>query len=135
VPSTSYTAKPILNARDAIASHVRWKITLQLATRMREPLSDRATRSIEHPEQCSIGKWLASEHTLSLRATPEYRAAVDQHLAFHGLMQHLAGLINTSGFDQAECLLNSPAPFQNTSNSFANALMALDRRARSGPAH
>jgi len=47
------------------ASHVRWKITLLLAARMREPLSERATRSIQHPEECAIRKWLLSEHTLA----------------------------------------------------------------------
>jgi hypothetical protein len=135
VPSSSYTAKPNLNPRDAIASHVRWKITLLLATRMHEPLSDRATRSIHHPEECSIGRWLHSEHTLPLRSTPEYRAVVDLHLAFHDIMQHIGGLINAGEFDQAEYLLNSPEPFQNASNAFANALMALDGCTPSGSAH
>jgi hypothetical protein len=127
VPSIPYIAKPIVNARDAIASHVRWKITLLLATRMHEPLSHRATHAIQHQEDCSIQKWLLSKHTLHLRTTPEYRAACNLHTAFHGVMQRIAGLINAGDFDQAEHLLNSPEPFQNASTSLANALMALDR--------
>ena len=54
--STPYIAKPVLTERDAIASHMRWRITLLLAARMHEPLTDRATRTIHqsgrvlHPE-------------------------------------------------------------------------------------
>jgi hypothetical protein len=128
--STQYIAKTIVTAQDAIASHVRWKVTLLLAVRMREPLSERATVSIHRPHECSIHRWLLSKHTLGLRGTPEYRNALDLHLAFHVLMQRVALLLNTGEFEQAGRLLNSPENFQNVSNAFANALMALDRRAQ-----
>ncbi|HEX9202161.1 MAG TPA: CZB domain-containing protein [Acidobacteriaceae bacterium] len=116
-----------MTTRDAIASHVRWKITLLLAVRMREPLSDRALQSIQYPEQCSLGKWLLGKHTLHLRSTKEYLAAVDGHQAFHRQMLAIAHLINSRKFDEAERLLNFPGPFISASNSFANAIMALDR--------
>jgi hypothetical protein len=125
--STPYIAKALVTPQDAIASHVRWKITLLLATRMREPLSRRATHAIQHQQDCSIQIWLLSKHTLHLRAAPEYRAVCDLHTAFHGVMQRIADLINAGQFDQAEHLLNSPEPLQNASNSLANAIMALDR--------
>jgi hypothetical protein len=122
-----YIAKQILTPHDAIASHVRWKITLMLAVRMREPLSDRAQHSIRYPEQCSIGKWLLSEHTLHLRHTKGYLAVLDEHEGFHRQMLCILNLINSGDFDEAECLLNSRGPFLSSSNSFANAIMALDR--------
>jgi hypothetical protein len=125
-----YIAKTIVTSQDAIASHVRWKVTLLLAVRMREPLSERATLSIHRPQECSIHRWLLSKHTLRLRGTPEYRKALDLHLAFHVQMQRIADLINTGEFEHAGRLLNSPATFLTTSNAFANALMALDRRAQ-----
>jgi hypothetical protein len=128
--TTEYIAKTIVCAQDAIASHVRWKVTLLLAVRMREPLSERATNSIHRPQECSIHKWLLSKHTLRVRGTAEYRAALDMHLAFHTQMQRIAGLLNTGEFEQAERLLNSPENFLNLSNAFANALMAVDRRAQ-----
>jgi hypothetical protein len=128
--STQYIAKTIVTAQDAIASHVRWKATLLLAVRMREGLSERATVSINRPYECSIHKWLISKHTLGLRGTPEYRNALNLHLAFHVQMQRIALLLNTGDFEQAGRLLNSPATFQSASNAFANALMALDRRAQ-----
>jgi hypothetical protein len=132
MPADTYIAKKIETAPDAIASHVRWKITLLMATKMREPLSARATNSIQRPEECSIRKWLLSDHTLHLRGTPEYQAALDQHLAFHGQMLRIADLINSGDYVQAERLLNSPEHFQNPSIALANAIMALDRIPTSG---
>jgi hypothetical protein len=126
MPAETYIAKTIENARDAIASHVRWKIALLLAARMHEPLSERATRAIEHPEECSIRKWLLSEHTLHLRGRPEYLAALNQHTAFHGQMLAIANLINGGEYEQAERLLNAADSFQNASTALANAIMALD---------
>lgn len=128
--STPYLAKPIVSTQDAIASHVRWKITLLLAARMREPLSERATNSIHHPEECSIRRWLASSHTLHLRGTPEYQAVVDLHMLFHSQMLRIATLLNTGDFEQAERLLHSGDGFQRASNALANALTALGRRAQ-----
>jgi len=127
MPDETYIAKTIEDAPDAIASHVRWKITLLLAARMREPLSERATRSIQHPEECSIYKWLQSEHTQHLRGTPEYLSALNQHRAFHGQMLAIANLINAGDYEQAERLLNSQEHFEKPSIALANAIMALNR--------
>jgi len=131
--SVNTISKPILTPRDAIASHVRWKIALLLAARMREPLSPGATRSIEHPEECSIGKWLASSQTLHQRGTPEYRSVVGLHNAFHVQMLHIAKLLAAGQFDQAEAVLNAPEPFQSASNALANAIMAMGSGAASRP--
>lgn len=128
--SASYIAKPILNARDAIASHVRWKITLLTAARMREPLSDRATLSIQQPEQCSIRRWLLSDYTTSLRQHPEHSAALERHIDFHREMQRIGHLLNSGRFEEAEQLLALSSAFEQTSHGFANALMALDRLQR-----
>ena len=124
--STSYIAKPILTPRDAIASHVRWKIALQLAAQLREPLSERATRSITHFEECSIYKWLLSEYTRDLRSTAEYRAIIQHHAAFHDQMLKVANLLQAADFDQADRLVNQPGPFQDASNALANAIMSLE---------
>jgi hypothetical protein len=127
MPQVQYIAKTIINAPDAIASLVRWKITLLMATQMREPLSERASHSVQHPEECSIGQWLLSRHTLHLRGTPEYRTVIDLHNAFHREMQAIARLINAADYLAAERLLNAPAGFQLASTAVANAIMALDR--------
>jgi hypothetical protein len=127
VPAIPYVAKTILTPQDAIASHVRWKITLLLAATIHEPLTERAANSIHHPEHCSIGKWLLSKQTLHLRGTPEYRTVLETHTAFHSQMSHIANLIQAGDFSQAERQLNSPEPFQSASSALANAIMALPR--------
>jgi len=127
MPAETYIAKTIETAPDAIASHVRWKIALLLAVHLCEPLSERATLAIQFPEQCSIGKWLNSDHTKHLRDQPEYMAALNQHNAFHGQMQGIAKLINSGEYEQASELLNAAEPFQSASTALANAFMALER--------
>jgi hypothetical protein len=127
----SYIAQPILNARDAIASHIRWKITLLTAARMRESLSARATTSIERPEECSIRRWLTSEHTSAMRGQPEYAAVLAQHSQFHRRMQAIATLLNSGEYQEAERQLREPnGDFERSSLSFANSLMAFERAHR-----
>jgi hypothetical protein len=124
---TPYIAKVVVTPQDAIATHVRWKITLSLAAALREPLTERATRSIQHPEECSIHKWLLSGHTRHLHGTPEYRAVCDLHVEFHVQMLQIANLLNSGDFAEAERRINAPTPFQSASNALANAVMALSR--------
>ena len=133
MPSDSYIAKPILTARDAIASHVRWKIALLTAARMHEPLSARATRSIRQPEQCAIRRWLLSDYTAALRNRPEHSAALDRHIDFHREMQRVAHLLNTGHYAEAEDLLAHASAFEQASLALANALMSLDRAHRQLP--
>jgi hypothetical protein len=125
--SIPFIAKPILTTRDAIASHVRWKITLLMAARMREPLTESATHSICHPDECGIRRWLLSQYALHLRQTPEYLAVLRAHEQFHREMLAIAALIEAGEFDAAETHLNSSQTFQDASNSLAGAIMALDR--------
>src|ERR1017187_10076453 len=127
VPPTTYIAKVVVTPQDAIATHVRWKITLSLTAALREPLTERATRSIQHPEECSIHKWLLSGHTRHLHGTPEYRAVCDLHVEFHVQMLQIANLLNSGDFAEAERRINAPTPFQSASNALANAVMALSR--------
>jgi hypothetical protein len=131
--SASTISTPITTPQDAIASHVRWKIALQLAAQMREPLSERATRTIAHPEECNVHMWLLSEHTRHLRNTCEYSAVMERHIAFHSQMLKVANLLQTADFDQAERLLTQPGPFQEAANAVANAIMALDGRRPASP--
>jgi methyl-accepting chemotaxis protein len=125
--SVPYLAKPIITARDAIASHVRWKITLLTAARMRETLSERASYSIQHPEECSIRQWLFSSHTQHLRRTREYLAVLERHAEFHREMQAISGLIDAGEFAAAERLLTAHGSFERASLAVANAIMALER--------
>jgi hypothetical protein len=50
----------VLNAKGAIARHVQWRISLQFAIRMQEPLSEAQLDQIRHYRRCAIGVWLDS---------------------------------------------------------------------------
>jgi methyl-accepting chemotaxis protein len=121
------TLAPVLTARDAIAAHVRWKLALQLAIAMREPLSAGATYAILHSGECSIGKWLRSESTRGVRALAEYVALVERHEEFHHEMTHIAKLINGGYFEAAGHCLHANGTFQRASMAIGNAIMAMDR--------
>ena len=118
---------PIVTAKDAIGHHMRWRITLQLAVTMREPLSPGATRAIQHLEECSIGKWLVSRHTLNVRGTPEYRDLVARHEEFHRVMTQIAFSINHGDYETAGRALAPGSSFRRAAQAIASAIMALDR--------
>jgi hypothetical protein len=118
---------PIVTAKDAIAHHMRWRITLQLAVTMHEPLSPRATSAIEHLEECSIGKWLVSQHTSNIRDTPQYRDLIACHKQFHRVMNQIAFSINHGDYEAARQALASGSSFRKAAQAIASAMMALDR--------
>jgi hypothetical protein len=118
---------PIVTAKDAIARHMQWKITLQLAIALNEPLSPSAIRAIEHSEECPIGRWLVSQYTLGIRGTAEYRDLVAGHEEFHREAAQVASLINSRKYGAARRALDPNSSFRRTSQAMANAITALDR--------
>jgi hypothetical protein len=61
----------VLNAKAAIARHIQWKITLQLAITLQEPLSVDHIHQILNFRECAIGRWLDSATTLPMRGKRE----------------------------------------------------------------
>jgi hypothetical protein len=118
---------PITTAKDAVAHHMRWRITLQLAVTMREPLGPHATSAIEHLEECSIGKWLISRHTINIRDTQEYRDLVECHEEFHRVMTAIAFSINHGEYEAAGQALAPDSSFRVAAHAISSAMMALDR--------
>jgi methyl-accepting chemotaxis protein len=123
----NHTDTPIVTAKDAISHLIRWKMTLQFAVTIREPLSARDVRIIHHPEECGVGKWLISRQTLNVRCTPEYRALISRHLEFHREMERIAGMTGSGNFAAAERALGPHSNYKLVSQALANAMTALDR--------
>jgi hypothetical protein len=94
---------------------------------LREPLSPRANRAIQHLEECSIGKWLVSQHTLSIRGIPEYRDLVARHEEFHRVMTAIAFYINHGDYEAAGRALAPGSSFRSAAQAISSAMMALDR--------
>jgi hypothetical protein len=123
-----FVTKPLLTAQEAIASHVRWLITLQLAVRRRESLTPRCNHAIRNPSECAIGEWLLSPRLAHLHRTPEHLALARLHKLFHHQMLQIATLINAADFDTAARLLNDPnGAFQDSAKATANAITTLGR--------
>jgi hypothetical protein len=116
----------IVTAKDAIARHMQWKITLQLAIALNEPLSPNAIRAIQHSEGCPIGRWLVSQHTSSIRNTPEYRDLVARHEEVHREVAQIATMINNRKYSAARRALDPNSRFRQASQAMASAIMALD---------
>ena len=117
----------IVTAKDAISRHMQWKITLQLAIALHEPLSPSAIHAIQHSEQCPIGRWLVSQHTSGLRNTPEYRDLVAGHEEFHRELAQIAAMINHGKYGAARRAIDPNSSFRRASQAMANAITALDR--------
>ena len=117
---------PIVTAKDAIAHHMRWRITLQLAVAMREPLSPGATRAIQHLEECSIGKWLYLR-TQSNLLYKEYRDLVACHEEFHRVMTQIPFSINHGEYEAAGRRWLPIAASAWRPSAISSAMMALDR--------
>ena len=116
----------VLNVKDAITMHIRWKVTLQLAITRQEPLSSGAIRAIQQPDECCIGAWLRSRETVAIRQEPEYIAVVVQHTAFHREMLQIADRIANKDFAAANRCLDPRGSFHRASLALASALTALN---------
>ena len=103
---------PIVSAKEAISRHMQWKITLQVAIALHEQLSPSALRAIQHSEECPIGRWIISQHTLSIRGTPEYRDLVTRHEEFHRELAQIATLINNGKYGAARRALDPNSSFR-----------------------
>ena len=116
----------VLNAKAAISRHIQWKITLQVAISMQEPLTVDHIRQIRHSRECAIGKWLDSPLTLSMRGTAQYADLMRKHIEFHREMERIADLIADGEFELAARGISPSSGFMRGSKALANAVMAYD---------
>jgi len=116
---------PVVTAKDAIASHMQWKITLQLAIALNETLSPSASapssiRRVPHRQMA------CSQHASSIRNTPEYRDLVARHEEVHREVAQIATMINNRKYSAARRALDPNSRFRQASQAMASAIMALD---------
>ena len=116
----------VLNANDAIARHVQWKITLQLAITLKEPLSAEHVEQIRNHHRCAIGIWLDSAATLIMRRHPACADLVQKHLQFHREMGAVAALIAEARWTEAARSVDARSSFTRSSQALAMAIMPYD---------
>ncbi len=119
-----------MNARQVVASHVRWKIALQFAIVMRENLSEEQHRQIRQPSLCPVGLWIDGPAAREYRLRPEYMAMRAAHLVFHEVMDRVAGMLERGQFQEASELIEEvDGEYAEASKRLAMSMMALDRLA------
>ncbi len=117
----------VMNAKEAIAKHMNWRITLQLAVTMEEQLTPEQVSAIHHHRHCAIGRWLDSPANLSMRMSPAYRDVVARHFEFHREMILISRLIADRCFTEASAAMKANSGFMRTSVALARAITVLDQ--------
>jgi hypothetical protein len=117
----------ILNAKGAIARHMQWRMTLQLAITLEEPLAPEHIQQIRTYRRCAIGRWLDSEATAAMRQHPAYVDLCDKHVDFHREMDGVAKLIEGGRYAEAARAIDPYSSFAYSSKALALAITAYDR--------
>ncbi len=117
----------VLSAKDLIARHEAWKLTLWSAAFSRKPLSVEEVAQIVYPERCPIGRWLLSDASSGLRESQEYQDVLQSHQEFHHEMMEVASLLSSKDFPAAKQAIQEGSSFAATGRKLALAIMALNR--------
>ncbi len=123
-------ATQVLNAKEAIAKHVNWRLVLQFAITMEEQLAPEQVSAIQHHRQCAIGRWLDSPVNLPMRQHPVYRDVVTRHIRFHQEMISVSQLIAEKRFSEAAACVKHDSRFTQAGLALARAITAFDQVAK-----
>jgi hypothetical protein len=121
---------PVLSARELVARHEEWKLTLWAAIFSRSALTEEQLTQIVHADQCPIGRWLLSEASAHLAHCDEYKAVVEEHKNFHAEMLEVASLISAKDFRAAGKAIGDSSSFMQCSRRLSRAMMGLNRVSR-----
>ncbi len=116
----------VLNAKAAIARHIQWKIALQLAITLQEPLTSDQMHQIQHSRECAVGRWLDSPLTFGMRSSIQFSNLQRLHIEFHQQMLRVAEMISDQRFEEAARAISPSSPFMQSSKALAHAVMAYD---------
>ena len=123
-------ATQVLNAKEAIAKHVHWKIVLQFAITMEEQLTPEQVSAIQHHRECAIGRWLDAPVNSTMRQHPAYRDLVARHVQFHREMIWVSLFIAEKRFYEADAAMKEHSRFAQAGLALARAITAFDRVAK-----
>lgn len=116
----------VLNAKQAIAKHVNWKIVLKFAITMEEQLTEEQIRTIQYPRLCSIGRWLELPGVLRMQTHPAYCDLIANHVRFHREMMTIAELISSARFERAAVSISEGSGFSRASLALARSITAFN---------
>lgn len=113
----------VADGKTALDAHVQWK------TRLRDYITGASSESLEvaivaRDDQCTLGRWLASEGELHYGGRPEFERIRATHARFH----HAAGEVLATaqqGNRQAALQMLDSGAYPQASDEVAEALVAL----------
>jgi hypothetical protein len=117
----------LLDAKDLIACHEQWKLTLWAAAFSHKPLTLEQVEQIVHADRCAIGRWLEAADEPDLRASEEFRLVVENHNEFHGEMMQVAALLARKNYSAAARAIGEQSSFAETGRQLAASIFALNR--------
>ncbi len=123
-------ALKVLNAKEAIAKHVNWKIVLQFAIVMKEQLTPEQISAIQDHRVCSIGRWLDSHVNLSMGQHAAFRDLAARHMQFHQEMIFVSQRISQRRFEEAAISIRKDSRFAQAGLALAQAITAFDQVAK-----
>ena len=116
----------LLDAKAAVARHMRWRMTLRFAVATREPLPADQSDEIVNYKTCAIGRWLDDPSAARAYDAADWRDLTQKHIAFHTEMAKIAAMLSRSDFAAADAAMDLSSPFQAASNALAMAITTLD---------
>ncbi len=117
----------LLSAKDLIARHEQWKLTLWAAAFSRKPLTLEQIDQIVHAVRCPIGRWLEAQADTELGSSPEYSEVVQNHVEFHQEMMAVAMLLTRKDFQGAFRAIQDGSSFAICARRLATSILALNR--------
>lgn len=120
----------VLSAREMVARHEEWKLTLWAAIFSRTPLTEDQLSQIIHEDLCPIGRWLLSDAGAQLSGFAEYKAVAEEHKNFHTEVLEVASLISANDFWAAGKAISDSSSFMQCSRRLSRAMIALNRVSR-----
>ncbi len=118
----------LLDAKTAVARHMRWRMTLRFAVATREPLPEEQGKEIIDYKTCAIGRWLDDPSAARAYDAADWQDLSRKHIAFHTEMARINAMLSLGDFAAADAAMDLSSPFQAASNALAMAITALDLR-------
>ncbi len=120
----------LLTAKELIARHEKWKLTLWAAVFTRKPLSVEQINQIVHQELCPIGRWLAAQEVTELGASAEFEEVSRNHQDFHAEMMEVALLLARKDYGASAAAIQEGSSFSISGRRLARSMLALNQVSR-----
>jgi hypothetical protein len=119
-----------LTAKDLIARHEEWKLTLWAAAFTRQALTVDQIEAIVYPDCCAIGRWLLSDASGKLWESDEFKELKQLHGEFHGEMMEIAKLLTSRDFPGAVKAIKEGSSFAEVGRKLARGIAAVNKLER-----